>query len=150
MLEQTGGGQRRLSRAHLLKRKAKLYRWMYEFSQNACTSCSQTGCACKDSICAHVEQEARKRGHEFPHTGHKLRFIGCAGCVVPPELRETCTLYICEPAMARPEFDRETYKRLMRAITLLEWRLMECEEAARPPAPEDPARTFHKTAFQTS
>src|SRR4051812_26970498 len=88
----------------LQEHKVKAYRWLYEFTMRACTDCALTDCACKDTICAHVEERARLRGVSFPHTGHRLRFIGCSGCVVPPHLRETCTIYLCERAQTAPGF----------------------------------------------
>ncbi len=79
----------------LYARKIKAYQWLYEFTRSQCQDCSRTDCACKDSICSHVEQQAALRGHHAQHTGHHLRFIGCEGCVIPPHLRETCTIYLC-------------------------------------------------------
>lgn len=117
--------------AHLLKRKKALFDGMYRFTQTSCTSCSLSGCACKDTICAHVEEQALKRGHVFPHGTHRLRFIGEGGCVVPPHLRETCTIYLCDGAMRAPTFARDRYARLKRLIERVEWRLMELEEASK-------------------
>jgi hypothetical protein len=114
--------------AHLYRRKIKLYQRLYEFTQSQCSACEESNCACKDKICAHVESQARKRGHRFGHTGHELRFIGCAGCVVPPHLRETCTIYLCEPAQAKSGFKKETYEKLKRLCERIDWRLMELEE----------------------
>lgn len=109
--------------------KVKLYRALYEFTKNQCGACVESGCACKDRICSHVEEQARKRGLEFRHTGHALRFIGPAGCVVPPHLRETCTIYLCGPAVERPGFSSERYKRLKDLCGKIDWILMEIEDA---------------------
>ena len=102
---------------------------MYRFTQTQCTACSLSGCACKDTICAHVEVEAKKRGHQFPHGTHRLRFIGEGGCVVPPHLRETCTIYVCDQATRAPRFEGDTYRRLKALIEKVEWRLMEIEDS---------------------
>ena len=117
-----------LTTLHLDRRKKILYRAMYEFTQAQCTSCSLSGCACKDTICAHVETQNARAGRRFPHGSHPLRFIGCAGCVVPPHRRETCTIYLCEKAMNDPAFEAARYARLKALIARVEWRLMEIEE----------------------
>ena len=91
--------------------------------------CVESGCACKDRICQHVETEAKKRGYSFPHTGHTLRFIGDGGCIIPPHLRETCTIYLCETAQKKPDFDRRRYAKLKKICARLEWRMMEIEDA---------------------
>jgi hypothetical protein len=109
----------------LKKRKVRAYRWLYEFTRAQCSDCARTDCACKDSICAHVEEQAGLRGVRLEHTGHRLRFIGCAGCVVPPHLRETCTIYLCAPAQAAPGFPRRQYQRLLQHCSRIEQSLME-------------------------
>ena len=117
-----------LGRLELQRRKAILYRAMYDFTQSQCTSCSQSGCACKDTICAHVEEQNRREGRTFPHGTQPLRFIGCRGCVVPPHQRETCTIYLCAKAQDDPAFRRERYEELKALIARVEWRLMELED----------------------
>lgn len=116
----------------LYRHKIRAYRWLYEFTQRQCMACATTGCACKDSICAHVEEQLKKRGEAQapPRTGHSLRFIGCNGCVVPPHQRETCTIYLCESAKESSTFDRHRYEKLVRLCSKIDWRLMELEEAA--------------------
>lgn len=111
----------------LLKQKERAYRRLYEFTRAQCTDCSLTDCACKDSICAHVQKMAHQKGHEFQTTGHRLRFIGCQGCVVPPHLRETCTIYLCEPAQKRPDFPKDRYERLKNICAGIELKLMNLE-----------------------
>lgn len=113
----------------LYRRKISAYRHLYEFTRDACGDCARTDCACKDSICAHVQTQASARGELLPTPGTKLRFLGCQGCVVPPHLRETCTIYLCEPARTRPGFDRERYERLKRLCSQIDWRLLELEAA---------------------
>ena len=110
--------------AILQKRKKQLYDEIYRFTASQCGDCEQSGCACKDSICAHVEKVNRERGVLIQHGSHALRFIGCNGCLVPPHLRETCTLYLCEKAKQNPNFDRRRYEKLMRLSAKLEWRIM--------------------------
>jgi hypothetical protein len=109
----------------LSRHKVKAYRWLYEFTEQACTDCAVSDCACKDSICAHVEIEARRRGHSFPHSGHRLRFIGCNGCVVPPHLRETCTIYLCSRAQEKPGFRQRRYDKLKSLCSRIELAIME-------------------------
>jgi len=113
----------------LNRHKVKAYRWLYEFTSTACTDCAQTDCACKDSICAHVERQALTRGERFAHTGHRLRFIGCKGCVVPPHLRETCTIYLCERAKQKPGFRQRRYERLKQLCSAIELAIMELQDA---------------------
>lgn len=115
---------RRMSLRILKNQKVRAYRMLYEFTKSVCGDCSQTDCACKDSICAHVQAQARASGTEIPETGKHLRFLGCNGCVVPPHMRETCTIYLCEPAKARPEFDSATYERLKAICFRIEEKLM--------------------------
>lgn len=110
-------------------RKKRFFQILYEFTNNQCGECSDTGCACKDRICQHVEEHALKRGHRFEHTGHTLRFIGKSGCVVPPHLRETCTIYLCEKAQKKPDFDKSKYEKLKRICARLDWQIMEIEDA---------------------
>jgi hypothetical protein len=117
-----------MTREHLYKRKRLLFRWMYEFTQSACTDCERTGCACKDSICGHVLEQAAKQGHRFTPAGNRLRCLGAGGCIVPPHLRETCTLYICESAMRAPGFPHRKYMRLKALCERVEWQLMTMEE----------------------
>jgi hypothetical protein len=109
---------------HLLKRKQQIYSEIYRFTSAQCGECEQSGCACKDSICRHVEEVNLKRGVRVEHTGHALRFIGCKGCMVPPHLRETCTIYLCEKAQNKPDFDRSRYEKLKRISSKIEWQLM--------------------------
>lgn len=109
----------------LEKHKVKAYRWLYEFTKSACGDCAETDCACKDTICRHVEERALARGHRFQHTGHRLRFIGCAGCVVPPHLRETCTIFLCERAQSQPAFRRRRYEKLKKLCERIELAIME-------------------------
>lgn len=124
---------RKSERLNLLNRlKAKAYRRLYDFTAVQCTSCAETGCACKDTICRHVQEQARARGVELAPTGHALRFIGCQGCVVPPHLRETCTIYLCEKAQKRDGFPRRHYERLKQLCARLEEKLMLLEEASAP------------------
>ena len=127
-----------LTQPDLERRKRILYRAMYDFTQTQCTACSDSGCACKDTICAHVDEQNQKCGRIYPRGTHPLRFIGCAGCVVPPHRRETCTIYLCAPALAAPDFDRARYDRLKHLIARVEWRLMELDEAAAKNALDTP------------
>ncbi len=114
-----------MTRLSLLnKQKVRAYRRLYEFTKSQCGDCSRTDCACKDSICAHVQNQARLNGVELPTTDHRLRFIGCNGCVVAPHLRETCTIYLCEPAQKRADFPRATYQRLKDICAGLEEKIM--------------------------
>jgi hypothetical protein len=111
--------------ALLYKQKIRAYRLLYDFTKSQCRDCAKTDCACKDSICAHVEAQAALNGHKLERTDHKLRFIGCKGCVVPPHLRETCTIYLCEPAQKRADFPRATYERLKDICASIELKLMD-------------------------
>ncbi len=115
----------------LSQHKVNAYRWLYEFSQDQCSKCEETGCACKDSICQHVEEQALKKGVRFQHTGHSLRFIGCKGCkgcVVPPHLRETCTIYLCASALQNPLFQKVRYERLKNLCAVIDAKIMDVEE----------------------
>lgn len=112
----------------LESRKIQAYRMLYDFTRSQCGDCAATDCACKDSICSHVEAESAKRGFKFKHSSHRLRFLGCDGCVVPPHLRETCTIYLCEPAQARPDFDRKRYERLKNLCSKIDLKIMEKAE----------------------
>ncbi len=49
---------------HLAKRKVRLYRELYEFTFGQCGECVESGCACKDRICQHVEEQALLRVHD--------------------------------------------------------------------------------------
>lgn len=109
----------------LLKRKIQIFAELYRFTTAQCGECEESGCACKDTICQHVESVNLARGVKIERTLHKLRFIGCSGCVVPPHLRETCTIYLCEKAQRKPSFDRERYAQLKRISEKIEWRLMQ-------------------------
>ena len=114
----------------LWSRKERLYRALYEFTYGSCGACVESGCACKDRICQHVEEQARKRGFEFRKGTHPvLRFIGERGCVVPPHLRETCTIFLCAKAQEKPSFERKSYARLKSLCERVDWKLMELEEA---------------------
>lgn len=115
----------------LLQRKIKAYRWLYEFTFGQCGECVSSGCACKDSICSHVEEIALKSGVRLERCGNPLRFIGPSGCTVAPHLRETCTIYLCEKAQSKPDFDQERYERLKALCAALDWQLMNLEEACR-------------------
>lgn len=113
----------------LRARKVRIFAELYRFTFQQCGECESTGCACKDSICQHVEEQNLRRGVRFARTGHALRFIGCSGCVVPPHLRETCTIYLCAKAQARPGFDRARFEKLKRISSRIEWALMRAEDA---------------------
>ncbi len=108
----------------LFKQKIRAYRRLYEFTKSACGDCARTDCACKDSICSHVQTQARLSGIEIPETGKRLRFLGCDGCVVPPHLRETCTIYLCEPAQNHPKFAKQKYDRLKNICAKIDEKLM--------------------------
>ncbi len=112
----------------LYNRKVKVYRWLYEFTFGQCGECVSSGCACTDRICSHVESSARKRGVELERFAHPLRFIGPNGCSVPPHLRETCTIYLCQKAQGTPGFDKDRYDRLKVLCSTLDWKLMCLED----------------------
>jgi hypothetical protein len=114
----------------LYQHKINAYRRLYEFTRDMCGDCSRTDCACKDSICGHVESQARRNGIALERGTHpRLRFIGCGGCTVPPHLRETCTIYLCKPAQERPDFPRATYERLKDHCAKIEMKLMALGQA---------------------
>ena len=116
-------------RRSLLKRqKIKAYRLLYEFTRSRCSDCARTDCACKDTICQHVQEQARRQGVELAPTGHRLRFIGCGGCVVPPHLRETCTIYLCRPSLEAPDFPARQYERLKTLCSRIDEKLMLLED----------------------
>jgi hypothetical protein len=109
----------------LNRHKIKAYRLLYDFTKSQCADCAQSDCACKDTICGYVEEQAIKRGAVLQRGDHpRLRFIGCQGCTVPPHLRETCTIYLCEPAQAKPGFDRGRYERIKNLCADIELKLM--------------------------
>ena len=116
---------------HLYRRKVRAFQYLYEFTFNQCGACVESGCACKDRICQHVEERALDFGVDLKpkRTDHKLRFIGCNGCVVPPHLRETCTIYLCAPAQNKIGFDQKKYAQIRRICDRLEWQMMELEES---------------------
>lgn len=118
------------SREHLYKRKIHFYRALYDFTFNQCGRCVESGCACKDRICQHVEEQAARQGIKLERTNHPLRFIGERGCVVAPHLRETCTIYLCGQAQKKESFDTKRYEKLKRICSKIDWKLMELEEAA--------------------
>ncbi len=132
-------GAMTLRTALLRHQKIRAYRYLYEFTKSQCSDCAKTDCACKDTICAHVEAQIRGNGLHVPTTGARLRFLGCDGCVVPPHLRETCTIYLCEPAQNRADFPAEKYRRLKEICFRIEEKLM----ASPPPWTEGlgPGRT---------
>lgn len=112
----------------LYRHKVRAYGWLYEFTKGMCADCALTDCACKDSICAHVQAQAASAGVELKATGHeRLRFIGCSGCVVEPHLRETCTIFLCKPAQEQADFPRERYERLKALCAKIDWKLMASE-----------------------
>ncbi|GEM_PF-1794909 len=113
----------------LYGRKIKLFKRLYEFTFNQCGKCVESGCACKDRICQHVEEQAARMGNlRFQHTGHALRFIGQSGCVVAPHLRETCTIFLCEKAQAKSGFDQKTYLKIKKICAAIDWELMILED----------------------
>ncbi len=117
----------------LWRRKEVLYKKLYDFTFGACGACVESGCACKDRICQHVQEQAARRGVELKPTGHRLRFIGekadgSIGCTVAPHLRETCTIYVCGPATTRTGFDTATYTRIKELCAKVDWQIMELEE----------------------
>ena len=114
---------------HLYQRKIRLYRELFEFTFGQCGRCVESGCACKDRICQHVEEQAGRQGIRLERTNHPLRFIGEKGCVVAPHLRETCTIYLCGQAQKKASFDTRRYEKLKRICSKIDWRLMELEEA---------------------
>ncbi len=113
---------------HLYQRKIRFYRELYEFTFNQCGYCVESGCACKDRICQHVEEQAATYDVKLERTKHPLRFIGERGCVVPPHLRETCTIYLCQKAQDKPAFDSSRFEKLKRICATIDWRLMELED----------------------
>ena len=113
----------------LYGRKIKLFQRLYEFTFNQCGRCVESGCACKDRICQHVEEQAARKGDlRFSHTGHPLRFIGPRGCVVAPHLRETCTIFLCEKAQLKAGFDQKTYLKIKKICAAIDWELMILED----------------------
>lgn len=117
----------------LYHRKKLLFAELYRFTYGQCGFCVSSGCACKDRICQHVEEQAARRGVKLQHTGHSLRFIGPQGCIVPPHLRETCTIYLCEKARTKPSFDGNRYEKLKRLCAKVDFRLMELEDELKLP-----------------
>lgn len=113
---------------HYYRRKVRFYRHLYQFTFAQCGACVGTGCACKDRICQHVEEQARRRGIELKPVGKGVRFIGPRGCVVPPHLRETCTIYICDSAQRKNSFERRRYEKLKSICNRIDWKMMELEE----------------------
>lgn len=109
-------------------RKKHFFQALYEFTKDQCGMCVESGCACKDRICAHVEEQAQKRGEKFEHTGHALRFIGPHGCIIPPHLRETCTIYLCGQAQKRADFNKSRYDKFLKICSRIEWQMMELED----------------------
>ena len=115
---------------HHYARKIHFYRALYDFTFNQCGYCIESGCACKDRICQHVEEQAALKGVKLERTNHALRFIGERGCVVAPHLRETCTIYLCGKAQDKKGFNQSRYEKLKRICSKIDWRLMELEEAS--------------------
>lgn len=66
--------------------------------------------------CEMADAYAREKGVVLQHTNHStLPFMSSSGCVVPPELRPSCTLHLCcinslglKPS--DPEFTRKYFK----------------------------------------
>lgn len=114
---------------NLYKRKVRAYQWLYDFTAQ-CDQCAVSGCACKDSICAHVQEQNKKAGVELKTGQNRLRFIGESGCMVPPHLRETCTFYLCDYAQKKTGFDSKLYERLKNLCQKIDWKLMVLEESS--------------------
>ncbi len=115
---------------HHYHRKIQLFEKLYQFTKDQCGFCVESGCACKDNICKHVQEQALKRGVQLKPTGHALRFIGPGGCIVAPHLRETCTIYLCESAQKKPHFDDRQYRKIKRVCERVELKLMELEDGS--------------------
>jgi hypothetical protein len=113
----------------LSKKKKQFYELLYKFTQDKCDLCASTGCKCTDRICAHVESNCLKNNLKFEHQKHKLRFIGAQGCIIPPEHRETCTIYLCDYAQNKPGFDSKTYEKLKRICQKIDWRILNLIDA---------------------
>jgi hypothetical protein len=113
---------------HIYRRKIRFYRELYEFTFGQCGFCVESGCACKDRICQHVEEQAAKQDIRLERTTHALRFIGPKGCIVPPHLRETCTVYLCGQAQKKTDFNHARYEKLKRICARIDWRLMQLED----------------------
>lgn len=73
------------------------------------------GC-CTKFACTASEVELRLLGIEIEKTDNPdLPYMGPNGCVIPPEYRPSCTMYVCPPHREDRKFRRE-YDRLFNKI----------------------------------
>ena len=76
----------------------KLWKDMYDLTYNKCKeTCNNLGSCCSEEYCLMAEKFAEENGIILEHIkGGKLPFLGPNGCIVPPHLRQLCTLHQCK------------------------------------------------------
>lgn len=76
---------------------------LYEITNKSCKkNCplnAKWGC-CDDVFCSMVAQYLKKLGKEYPQPNYKgIRFMGLAGCTVPPGDRPLCSGFACKDCL---------------------------------------------------
>lgn len=76
-----------------------LWNEMYEMTNKECGKCRAPYSCCSPEYCEQADDYSQEHGVILQRTGHlKLPFMGPNGCIVPPHLRPTCTVYTCDIA----------------------------------------------------
>lgn len=74
-----------------------LYQQMYELTRPECDKCRAPRSCCSPEYCDLAEEVAAERGVQLIATKHPtLKFMGANGCIVPPHLRQLCTVHTCD------------------------------------------------------
>lgn len=93
--------------------------------------CGRPGFCCKPEFCEATARYAREAFDvQLPRTKHpELPFMGQHGCTVPPHLRPTCSIYVCEKHLAEDKEFAEMYKYFRDEIDMLELKLNSGQQA---------------------
>lgn len=72
---------------------------MYEMTNAECKKCKVPFSCCSSEYCEQADDYSQEQGVILQKTDHPtLPFMGPKGCIVPPHLRPTCTIYTCDMA----------------------------------------------------
>jgi hypothetical protein len=117
-----------------LKRK---YEQIAEMTRPKCLGeCPEPGACCQPGYCDFAEQRAAQFGVALTPQPHPtLRFMGPAGCVVPPYLRPLCSVHVCEPHVLHGGDFAQAYFALREEVC-------ELEETYGPGWPRGMARNY--------
>ncbi len=101
------------------------YRAIADLTKPRCLGdCPEPGGCCKPEYCDLAAERARQFGIALSPQAHPtLRFMGAAGCVVPPHLRPLCAVHVCEFHVIREAEFAEEYLGLREEICRLEEQL---------------------------